>query len=347
MDIIRNLLVFIGMLGGLIFIHELAHFIVAVRCGVKVHEFGIGLPPRLRKLGTWRGTDFTLNWIPLGGFVRPEGEFDPALPRGLAASTPLKRLAIFAAGPIANLVIGFLIFIAGFISGWPDQVRLLEIVDGSPAQAAGLRVDDVLLRANGIDLHQPGDLVDQSYAHIGQSMLVDVQRNGQIISTVIVPDTSWSPEGRPTGVIVTHNIVQYPFSIATQRAAEQVIFQMRETVLLPMRLLARQLQPEEVRFSSVVGLKQVSDRVVENAVDWQTWFPILHLTAVVSIALGLTNLLPLPALDGGRMLFVLIEIVRRKRINARIERMIHVAGMLALFGLMFVLVVQDLLDPLI
>ena len=110
--------------------------------------------------------------------------------------------------------------------------------------------------------------------------------------------------------------------------------------------MTHEIKPEEVRFSGVVGLKQVSDKVVENSVKWNEWYPILHFVAVVSTALGLTNLLPLPALDGGRMAFVILELVRGKAVSIKREKYIHAAGLVALLGLMVVLVVQDVVKPL-
>src|SRR5688572_5313470 len=122
---LRNIIAFIIMLGGLILLHEAAHFLAAVRLGVRVDEFGIGLPPRALKLGTWRGTILSLNWLPLGGFVRLRGEVgDHGIAGTFSSASPWKRLVILAAGSAANIALGYLIFAVGFSLGWPDRVEI-------------------------------------------------------------------------------------------------------------------------------------------------------------------------------------------------------------------------------
>jgi regulator of sigma E protease len=346
LDAVRNLLLFALVLGGLIAIHELGHFAAALRCGVRVKEFGLGLPPRLWTIGTWRGTRLTVNWVPLGGFVRPEGEFDPSIEAGLAAAPAPARILVFAAGPLANFLIGYLVLTLGFMTGWPDRVTVASTLPGHPAEAAGLKPDDILLRADGKPLHNSDELTGIIYGHLGRPIVLDVERAGQIVRRVMTPKARPAQGERPAGVNTTNTLVRYPLPAALQRAAGQMLFQVNETLALPARLLTRERSPEQVRFSGVVGLKQTSDRVVENAVKWNEAYPILHFTAVVSIALGLTNLLPLPALDGGRIAFALLEIARGKRVSARREKLVHAAGMLALLGLMLVLAVQDVINPL-
>ena len=347
MDTLRNALIFALMLGGLIAAHELGHLLAAVWCKVRVKEFGLGLPPRLLTLGEWRGMKITLNWIPLGGFVRPEGEFDPAVPNGLAAASAQARLAVFVAGPLANLMIGYLVFVIGFMTGWPDRVAVVATLPGYPAETAGLLPDDVILSANGKTIRYSNELTDAIYDNLDKPILLEVDRGGETTTLAMTPRTPATPSDRPAGINTTNVYVSQPIHIALARAGEQLINQVRETFALPLRLfVTHETKPEEVRFSGVVGLKQVSDRVVENSVRWQEWYPILHLTAVVSVALGITNLLPLPALDGGRIAFVLLELLRRKPMNAKRERTVHAAGMVVLLCLMVVLVVQDVVNPL-
>src|SRR5262245_41717945 len=299
MEAVRNLLLFALVLGGLIAVHELGHFAAALWCRVRVKEFGLGLPPRLWTLGTWRGTAITLNWIPLGGFVRPEGEFDPAIEGGLAASRARARVLVFAAGPLANFLVGYLILTLGFMTGWPDRVTVVGTLAGYPAEAAGLRVDDIIIRANGQALHNSGDLTGIIYASLGRPIALEVERGGQVLNLVMTPLAHPAEGERPAGLNTANTLVRYPLPIALLRAADHTVIQVGETLALPARLLTREQKVEAVRFSGIVGLKQTSDRVVENAVKWNEAYPILHFAAVVSIALGLTNLLPLPALDGG------------------------------------------------
>jgi regulator of sigma E protease len=346
LEAIRNVLVFIVILGVLIFIHELGHFIAALLSRVKIKEFGFGLPPRLWKITSWRDTEITLNWFPFGGFVRPEGEYDPTVPEGLAASSPWKRLGVFAAGPIANLLIGLCLLTVGFMVGWPDQIKVLEVFNGSPAEMAGLKSQDVIVLANGSQVHNTTELRDLIYENKGQPIDFDIHRNGDLSTITITPRDEW-PEGEgPAGFLTTGVIVKYNLPTSLRRAVEQMIALVQETTHLTIRLARGQMSSGEARITGPVGLKQISDQAVANAVQWNEWFPILYLGAWMSTAIGLTNLLPLPALDGGRALFVGIEILRGKRISMKVEKAIHAAGVLALLTLLAVLTLNDILHPL-
>lgn len=341
-----NLVVFVLLLGSLILTHELGHFVVARLLGVKVSEFGIGLPPRARTLGHWRGTEFTLNWIPLGGFIRPEGEHDPDTPGGLAASAAWKRLAILSAGSAANLLLGFAILVGAFTSGWPEQVRVVEVAPGSPAQSAGLAPDDLILQVDGEAARSPSEVADTFNGSIGIPLRLTLQRGGEFLTATLIPSAAWSPDGRPAGMKLTFGLVRFPLLSAAGRAWERMLTQMQETLSLPWKLARHEIPTDQVRLISPVGLKQVSDRVVQNSLRWSEWFPILSLTATISIALGIANLLPIPALDGGHILFVLVEVVCGRRVNPRVERWVHAAGLLAVFGLTLVLAAQDIARPL-
>jgi regulator of sigma E protease len=344
---LSNLLIFIAILGGLILIHELGHLLVGIRCGVQVKEFGLGLPPRLFKMGSVRGTDITLNWIPLGGFVLFEGEFDSSTPVGLASKTPLSRLAILSAGSICNLTIGYLLLVFMFVAGWPDRINVLDVQMPSPAYSAGLEPMDKILQINGKQINSNIQLRDEMAANAGEPVILGIERGNERLSLHLTPRTVW-PEGQgPAGFTSTMEIVRYPLNQAFMRALDSWILHVQELVSLPIRFLNHQIQPDEVRLVSPIGLKQISDQAIENAESWDECFPILNFVAAISIALGLTNLLPLPALDGGRMFFVLVEVVRGKAVDAKCERVVHGAGLVALLSLMFVLIIQDIIHPLL
>jgi regulator of sigma E protease len=340
-----NLLIFIVIMGGLILVHELGHLIVAVRCGVRVKEFGLGLPPRLLRIGTYKDVVITLNWIPLGGFVLLEGELDPSKPRGLASKSPISRLAILLAGSVTNLLIGYVLLVFAFTSGWPDQIKIIEINTPSPAHDAGLQPGDLVMQINGSEIHSNVQLRNEIQDHVGQRIYLKIQRGSEILSIQLTPRREW-PEGQgPAGFTTSMNPVRYPLHEALRRAAHRSFLNLHELAALPARILLNQVQPQEVRLVSPVGLKQLSDQVVENAEAWKEWFPILNFAASISIALGLTNLLPLPALDGGRIVFVLIELFRGKSVDVKVEKLAHAAGLVAFLGLMVALTIQDILNP--
>jgi regulator of sigma E protease len=340
-----HLLVFIVIMGGLILAHELGHLILAVRCGVRVKEFGLGLPPRLLRIGTYKDVAITLNWIPLGGFVLLEGELDSSKPMGLASKSPLSRLAILMAGSVTNLLIGYILLVFAFTSGWPDQIKIIEINTPSPAHDAGLQPGDLVMQINGIEINSNVQLRDEIHNQVGQWIDLKIQRGGEILSIQLAPRREW-PEGQgPAGFTTSMNPVRYPLDEALRRAAHRSFLNLHELAALPTRILLHQVQPQEVRLVSPVGLKQLSDQVVENAEAWKEWFPILNFAASISIALGLTNLLPLPALDGGRMMFVLIEMLRGRSVDVKIEKIAHAAGLVGFLGLMVALTIRDILNP--
>src|SRR5512143_4029215 len=184
-------IVFIFAFGFMVLIHEFGHFIAARLCGIEVDEFGIGLPtPGALTLFTWQGTRFTLNWLPLGGFVRPKGENDPTIEGGLAAASPWKRLIVLVAGPIMNLLTAMIIYSIVFSNaGVPDASRVLvaSVFKDSPAEAAGFKMDDIFISGNGqaIDsFDKLGAIVD---ANENKPVAFVVERDGKQIELTATP----------------------------------------------------------------------------------------------------------------------------------------------------------------
>lgn len=369
LDSIRNFAAFVLIVGGLIFLHELGHFLASVWRGVPVKEFGLGFPPRLfgtakDKEGNRRwffgkapadldptSTIYSINWLPIGGFVRPAGEDDPAIPDGLANSSKLTRLIVLAAGPAMNLLVGIIVFAIAYATGWPqytNRVRIAGVVESAPAYTAGVRPGDVVVSANGetVDF-ESGRLSEITKENLGQPVELVVERDGTPMTFSVVPRTEW-PEGQgPMGIALDQEwtLTTQPLPQAIASGAGQVVTQIQETFMMPVRLIAGQIRASDVRFVSIVGMAQINDMVVDTAVQVQSWFPILQFTGMITVALALTNLLPLPALDGGRILFVLIEAIRGRRVDPLREGYVHVMGMLALLALMAFMVINDILNP--
>ncbi|MBI4631178.1 MAG: site-2 protease family protein, partial [Chloroflexi bacterium] len=311
--------------------------------------FGIKTPPDVDS----NSMILSLNWIPLGGFVRPAGEDDPSVTNGLSASPKRVRFTVLAAGPAANLIVSWIILILIFSTGFPEptnRIRIDVVVDPSPAKSAGLLPGDVVLTANGesVDV-QNGKLSTIIRASLGQPVSLKVERNKEILNISVLPRTEW-PEGQgPTGIVLGAETRTATYSLpqAMWSSVQVIGIQMRETLMLPARVVAGQLKASEVRFVSPVGVKTISDEVVRRSIKNQTATDVLQFAAILSIALALTNLLPLPALDGGRILFVLIEAVRGKRLAPEREGMVHLMGMFALLTLMVVMVINDVINPVV
>ena len=366
---IGSVLIFVLLLSGLVFIHELGHFLVAKRLGIHVEEFGFGFPPRLVGLvrgkdGKWRWvlgaktpsraelggprTIYSLNAIPIGGFVRPAGEDDPGVSGGLASAPKRVRIAVLAAGSTFNLIFAFLIFVIGFRVGWPDRDVVNTVVPGTPSAQAGLLPEDIILKADGVDIHYTSQLSDITYRHLGQPVDIEIQRGAATQTLTVTPRQTW-PEGEgPMGIEMRPDIVtNYSWPQSIVRAGQEILYQFQVLIELPGRLLRQEVPLEVVRPIGVVGLNDLTREAVTTAAEINQWFPILQLIGLVSVALATTNLLPLPALDGGRIVFVLIEAIRGRRIDPAREGLVHLVGMVMLLVLMVFITYQDIFNPII
>lgn len=334
---------FLLLLAAMVGVHEAGHLLASLVCRVRVLEIGLGLPPRLARLGTWRGIAFTLNLLPLGGFILPAGEFDQAETRGFAAAAPARRAAILAAGPAANFLFAYLLFTLAFVLGAPDRVRIVSVDPGSPAAQAGLRSGDIVAQVDGETVSTPDELHALIYAHLGRTLQLAVERGEQRSLLQLTPRLGWAADGRAAGFESTGEIVRYPLGAAALRAAQPIADLLQVMLGIPF---ADASGDPGIRWVGIVGMKQVSDRAVENSLDWGEPFPVLFVAASLSLALGITNLLPLPGLDGGRLMLLAPEVLVRRRINDRIERRLHAAGVFGLLGLMAILAIRDFTGPL-
>lgn len=341
-------LITILFLGSLIFIHELGHFVVARITRVRVAEFGFGYPPRLLKLFEQGGTLFSLNAIPFGGFVRLAGEDDPGVPGGFASARRGTRAAVLLAGVGANLVTALIVFTFGFKIGWPDRVAVASVSPASPAQAAGLQQGDVLLQADNQTIHQPEDLSSLTYSNLGKSILLEVGRGSERLSLRITPRTSWPTNQGPMGIEMQAQLVNnYSWGQALQRSGETIEQQTLLIVTLPVKLIQGQVAADQARPIGVVGLYDLTVRAVQTAQQTDQWVILLQWAGLISTALALGNLLPIPALDGGRLLFVVIEAVRGRRVPPEREQAVHAIGFALLIGLMLYISYLDLVHPIL
>jgi len=187
-------------------------------------------------------------------------------------------------------------------------------------------------------------LSDIIRANLGEPVALTLQRGDQTLNVTVVPRAEWPENQGPTGIVLDADwkLAGYSFPDAVANGFARVLFQIRETVMLPVRLIVGQIKPAEVDVVSLPGLKRYSDDAVSLALRLRAWFPVLNLAGGISVALALTNLLPIPALDGGRILFVLIEAVRRRRMDPLREGYVHMMGLFVLLALMAFLVINDL-----
>lgn len=351
-DFLWSVGAFFIVLTPIILIHELGHFVAAKLSNIRVEEFGLGFPPRALKLGEWDGTVFSLNWIPLGGFVRPAGEDDPTVPGGLAGASKRARLFVLSAGAIANFLTAIVVFWVAFMLGTP-AIGIDSVNPDSPAEAAGFQSGDVFYLVEGELADGTSMIVRAMTEGAGEPVHVVVLRDGEEVELAVIPRLPGEYDAAKEGAIgLKLNIA--PEGLHMQRgpveAATESVSSIFEivylTVSVPKMLITGEIAPSEARPVSVVGISQIAGEAAEASVDNDSLFPILQMIAFISVALGFTNLLPIPALDGGRILFVLIEGIRGRRIEPEREGMVHVVGMLVLLGLMVLLIVQDIVNPI-
>jgi regulator of sigma E protease len=352
-----KILEFIVAFGLLVFLHELGHYLISKLFNIEVEEFGFGFPPRMIKLFQFRETEVTLNWIPFGAFVRPRGEADPAVPGGLAAANPWARLAVLFGGPMMNLLTGIILFSIIYTQlGAPDtsKVLIIDVNKDSPALAAGIQKDDLILKVNGQAVTGTTELSQMVKANLGKDIQITLLRGTDTIETHAVPRVNPPAGEGALGITMSNPVNKITWLQSLPYATTVAYEQGRQLLTLPFMLLQGQLSPDQGRLVGPVGIYNIyqvaRNRDAQEAsagqVAGELGLNTLGLMATISIALGFTNLLPIPALDGGRILFVLPEILFRRRVPARYENMIHLVGFTLLILLMIYVTTQDVINPI-
>ena len=344
----------------MILIHEFGHFLAARFFGIEVEEFGIGLPPKMLTLFRWKETQFTLNWLPIGGFVRPKGENDPNIPGGLAAANPWKRLGVLIAGPLMNLIAGVFVISMLFTQiGIPDEniVQLYSVQKDSPADAAGLRANDVFLSAGGETITSQGQLRRIIHASLDQPLDLVLLRDGEELSLTATPSSARPAEVGALGIGMGPKYVPAESWFATiPHSFSATYYQIEFFVTLPGKIMSGEIASEQARFSGLFGIfnifqETVAEDVASREIVTSSSVPeptnyTLEIIASLTITIGIFNLFPFPALDGGRILFVLPELIFRRRVPHQFENAVHAAGMLILLAFMLYVNVMDFVNPI-
>lgn len=340
---IITILSFIAVLLVLILAHEFGHFITAKAFGVRVDEFGLGFPPRL--LSVRRGeTRYSLNAIPLGGFVKMAGEEDPKVSRSLASKGIGIRLLILSAGSLMNLLLPLLLFSIAFmiphnlVNG---QVMIEEVNSDSPAARAGIEPGDTLLSVNGKPVNNTSDLHRYIQLNLGKEITILAKHNDSTAEDIQVIPRWKPPEGQGAiGVLVTTaNPTIVSQSEPFWRAIPSGVTALIETfILFKNGIISMIIGSAPVALAGPVGIAQLTGEVIKAGIS-----PLLEFAAFLSLNLAIINLFPLPALDGGRIAFVLLEWVRRgKRVSAKREGLIHAIGFALLMVAFIALTYQDI-----
>ena len=326
----------------LIIVHELGHFLACRLFKIPVDEFGLGIPPRVATLFEWGGTKFTLNAIPLGGFVRPRGESNPEIADGLMAANPWKRIGVYLAGPLMNILAAIFLYTAIIMRlGMEDPERLdvvmiSRVEAGSPAETAGLLVGDIILKAQDEPIDSTEKLRDIVYQNLGQAIKIEYQR-GEMVASTTLPLRVKPPEGQgPMGIQMGPPTRPVSFFVALPAG---VVATYRHSEAL-LSMLTNLVRGENNNQGRLLGFKGMVDTYSDiRAGDSPTGLPqevdILGFFTSLTISLGLLNLVPIPALDGGRIFLALPEIILRRRIPTRTQEV--------LIGVTFVLLLSLLI----
>lgn len=366
------ILQFLLMFSLILFLHEFGHFIAAKAFGVEVEEFGFGIPPRMVKLFNWKGTDFTLNWLPFGAFVKPKGEFDDADSAeagGFKSVSPWKQLVIYFAGPLMNLLtmIVVLMIIAQLV-GIPiaGTVMIDRIIPGSPAEEAGFLPGDYLLAVNGETITSVSFAASTFFALAGQENNILYERDGRLNEISVVTLKDPGPGRGALGVELTNPLRRVPFwegiRIGFQDAFALILqylnglgqlftgkLSANEGLVGPIGIFS--LYQDVAESDQAIIERQEERKEMERAGEVLSknsradstlpWYNRLMFFAVISMAVGISNLLPVPALDGGRILLLVPELILRKRVPAKVEVWLNVVGMALVLGLSVYLIFKD------
>jgi regulator of sigma E protease len=331
------------VLSVLIIVHELGHFIPAKATGVWVEEFGIGFPPRLygRKIGD---TIYSINWIPFGGFNKLSGEVDPTAPRALAAESHAVRLLVMAGGIIMNLLLPFVLLTVAYMVPHDiviGEVEIQEVTPGSPADLAGIEAGDHYIAVDGKPVNNGGELSRYVFLNLGRKVTFTVQHPDMTTEDVTLVPRWRPPEGESTtGTIsATINPAVVSESLPPWEAVPVGVKACWETLILYKNGIVGMIVGT-VPFvpAGPVGIVQVTGEVAHTGIS-----PLLELAAFISIAIAITQIIPFPALDGGRILFIVIEWLRRgKRVSPKVEGVVHSIGFIILLAFMVLITYQDL-----
>ncbi len=336
---------FVLVMGVIVFVHELGHFLVAKRNNIVVEEFGFGCPPRVIKLFERDGTIYSINAIPFGGFCRMRGEDDPSLTGSFASASKRARAATLIAGPAMNFLFAFILFAAlALTQGVPDASRpgaiVNSIVPGSPAEMAGLQVGDRIVAVNKQPVASARELQELTKASLGAPTSYTLVRVDPSTGAAQTIELTMTPRANPPagqgalGISIEQAIRPAKVWEAASTGAQSVGQIIYMTFAIPANLIREGKPLADAGFMGPVGIAVTTGEVVREARDSRAPEMLIYFMALLSAALGLTNLLPLPALDGGRLLFIGVEAIRGKRIEPAQEGMVHLIG----FGLLLLLV---------
>lgn len=338
-----TVLAFVVIFSLVVFVHELGHFLVAKLAGARVEEFGLGYPPRLFRIAKRGDTEYTVNAIPIGGFVRVTGDEDAEDPRSMARRSPWVRGAFLIAGPAMNMLLAALLFGISYMLGVLTPVEgpgvgVYDVVPNSPAARAELQVGDTILAIDGQPVNSPAELQALVEARLDRDVELQVRRGGAVLAEpLIVVPRSVHPENEGAmGIAIDAPLakVSFPPWQAAWLGLQQAVWMVLR-IIAGLIAMVRGLIPADL--TGPIGIAQMTAQVARSGLS-----QLVEWTAFLSVNLFIINLLPIPALDGGRLVFVTLEIVRGgRRVDPRKEGLVHFLGIVLLLAVFLVISYLD------
>jgi len=331
--------------GVLIIVHEAGHYFAAKWSGMRVSRFSVGFGPVIYR--HQRGeTEFALSAVPLGGYVQidgmnPEDGTDADDQRAYHAKPFFAKFGTVIAGPVANYLLGFVLFFAFFAFFYAKPappVRIIDVVEGQAAAAAGVQPGDVIVGAEGRTFGEVADLSDAIQASNGGPLTLQVQRDGEVRDLTLEPKEMAGQYLIGVRFEGTSRISDPKGIVGGAQLAGRALVQESWGLLVGLSLLVTNTVGLDAVDGPIGIVKGLADQVERSSAG------ALAFVAKLSVVLGLFNLLPIPALDGARLMFLTVGAIRRKPVEPRLESWIHVTGFALLFGLLLVVSFRDIFE---
>lgn len=368
-----TIITFIIILSVLVFVHELGHFMMARKFGVRAEEFGFGFPPRAfgmyknnqgrrkivwgaREVTDCPGTVYSLNWLPLGGFVKIKGEDggERSEADSFAGRPVWQRAFMLAAGVVMNIILAAVLISAGYMIGLPQaldgqldasarvsnkKIQIVEVMKNTPAAAAGLELGDVILSIDNKNFANYQELQNYVAANIGHKLSYKIERGRDLIGLEVAPELMKETGKGGIGVAISETgLVSYPWYLAIWQGTKTTLILTWSIIMAFYELIKGLIFGRGVAadLAGPVGIAALTGQVARLGFAY-----LLQFTALLSINLAVINFLPFPALDGGRVLFLIIEKIKRSPVKKEVEAAIHNIGFALLMLLVLLVTFRD------
>ncbi len=336
---IFTIITFLIVLSLVVLVHEIGHYVAAKKAGVKVEEFGFGYPPRIFALKKGP-TEYSINWIPFGGFVKLKGlgNRDDKSENSFNSKKIWQRSAILSAGVFMNVFLAFVLISLGFTIGMPSaiseteeginirdkKIQVYEVMVDSPASQANIEPGDIVVSINDQVFEKSEEIQAYNAEKVGEEIILKIKRGDEIIdkniTLSVVDDTG---KGKLGVSLVETGLVSFPIHLAIWNGLKSTFFLVYQIMLGFYNLIKDAIVTQQISadISGPVGIAVISGQMARMGFIY-----IVQFIAILSLTLALINFLPFPALDGGHILFLIIEKIKGSPINSKIENAMHTVG---------------------